>query len=293
MTTLLQVIIYGIAVGAVYGLVALGFVLVFKTCGAFNVAQGELLMVLAFICMSLTTQFNLPFYLAVLITLVVAVILGFIIERLLLRPMVNQPLMAILMMTLGLALVIKSIALLVWSYHAYRFPVWLPKGELQLAGLALSWDYVASFLIVAVVLIAFALYFRYARFALAMRSVGEDQVVSQIMGIKISTVYGMAWALSLVVAAIGGIVLGTLTSVNSTLSIFGLFVIPVIIIGGLTSIPGAIVGGIIVGIAEKATAMYLGTALPGFASVIPYVLLLAILYIRPAGLWGEKVIERI
>lgn len=293
MTTLLQVIIYGIAVGAVYGLVALGFVLVFKTCGAFNVAQGELLMVLAFICMSLTTQFNLPFYLAVLITLVVAVLLGFIIERLLLRPMVNQPLMAILMMTLGLALVIKSVSLLVWSYHAYRFPVWLPKGELQLGGLALSWDYVASFLIVAVVLIAFGIYFRYARFALAMRSVGEDQVVSQIMGIKISTVYGMAWALSLVVAAIGGIVLGTLTSVNSTLSIFGLFVIPVIIIGGLTSIPGAIVGGIIVGVTEKVVAMYLGTALPGFASVAPYVLLLAILYIRPAGLWGEKHIERI
>ena len=293
MTTLLQVIIYGIAVGAVYGLVALGFVLVFKTCGAFNVAQGELLMVLAFICMSLTTQFNLPFYLAVLITLVVAVLLGFIIERLLLRPMVNQPLMAILMMTMGLALVIKSVSLLVWSYHAYRFPVWLPKGELQLGGLALSWDYVASFLIVAVVLIAFGIYFRYARFALAMRSVGEDQVVSQIMGIKISTVYGMAWALSLVVAAIGGIVLGTLTSVNSTLSIFGLFVIPVIIIGGLTSIPGAIVGGIIVGVTEKIVAMYLGTALPGFASIAPYVLLLAILYIRPAGLWGEKHIERI
>jgi len=293
MTTLLQVIIYGIAVGAVYGLVALGFVLVFKTCGAFNVAQGELLMVLAFICMSLTTQFNLPFYLAVLITLVVAVLLGFIIERLLLRPMVNQPLMAILMMTMGLALVIKSVSLLVWSYHAYRFPVWLPKGEVQLGGLALSWDYVASFLIVAVVLIAFGIYFRYARFALAMRAVGEDQVVSQIMGIKISTVYGMAWALSLVVAAIGGIVLGTLTSVNSTLSIFGLFVIPVIIIGGLTSIPGAIVGGIIVGVTEKIVAMYLGTALPGFASVAPYVLLLAILYIRPAGLWGEKHIERI
>ncbi len=293
MTTLLQVIIYGIAVGAVYGLIALGFVLVFKTCGAFNVAQGELLMVLAFICMSLTTQFNLPFYLAVFITLVIAVLLGFIIERLLLRRMVNQPLMAILMMTMGMALVIKSIALLVWSYHAYRFPVWLPKGEVQLGGLALSWDYVASFLIVVVVLIVFGLYFRYARFALAMRAVGEDQVVSQIMGIKISTVYGMAWALSLVVAAIGGIVLGTLTSVNSTLSIFGLFVIPVIIIGGLTSIPGAIVGGIIVGVTEKIVAMYLGTALPGFASVAPYVLLLAILYIRPAGLWGEKHIERI
>jgi len=293
MTTLLQVIIYGIAVGAVYGLVALGFVLVFKTCGAFNLAQGEFLMLFAFITMSLTNQLHIPFYLSVLITAIFAIVLGFIIERLLLRPMVNQPLMAILMMTMGLALVIKSISLLVWSYHAYRFPTWLPKGELQIAGLALSWDYVASFLIVAVVLIAFAIYFRYARFALAMRAVGEDQMVSQIMGIRISTVYGTAWAFALVVAAIGGTVLGTLTSVNSTLSIFGLFVIPVIIIGGLTSIPGAIVGGIIVGITEKATAMYLGTTLPGFANIAPYILLLIILYIRPAGLWGEKVIERI
>ena len=126
-----------------------------------------------------------------------------------------------------------------------------------------------------------------------MRAVGEDQMVAQIVGIKLRRVYGLAWAFGILVAAIGGVILGTLTSVNYMLSSFGLFVIPAIIIGGLTSVPGAIVGGLLIGVTEKLVAMYLGNALPGFAAIAPYILLLVVLYIRPTGIWGEKIIERI
>jgi branched-chain amino acid transport system permease protein len=293
MTEIIQVLVYGIAVGSVYGLVALGFVLVFKTCGAFNLAQGEVLMVMAFLCYTFSDVLQLPFYLAILLTIGVAVLFGYVLERLILRPMIGQPIIGMLMITLGLAILLKALEQFGWSYHSFRYPQWLPTGELSLAGVVLSWDYVSSLVIVAVLLGAFALFFKKARYALAMRAVGMSQIVSQAMGIKISSMYGLAWALALAVAAIGGIMLGTLTAVSSALSGIGLYVIPAIIIGGLTSIPGSIVGGLIIGIAEKYAQMYLGVALPGVAPVVPYILAMIILYVMPTGLWGEKIIERI
>jgi branched-chain amino acid transport system permease protein len=293
MTTFFQVLIYGLAVGAVYGLISLGFVLIFKTTGAFNLAQGSLLMFFAFFCMSLTIQLGLPFYLSLFLTLVFAVILGFTIERLLLRPMRGKPVTAIIMMTLSLSIILKSIATLIWSFYSYRLPAWLPTGELAIGFLSLSWDYIALFIVIGITLIFFMIYFKYARFALSMRTVGEDRAIAQILGIKLNFAYGLAWAFCAVVAAIGGVVLGTLNSVNFTLSHFGLFVIPAIIIGGITSIPGALIGGFMVGIAEKLGAMYLGRDLPGFPEVIPYILALIVLYIKPGGIFGEKIIERI
>jgi branched-chain amino acid transport system permease protein len=172
-------------------------------------------------------------------------------------------------------------------------PAWLPTGELAIGFLSLSWDYIALFIVIGITLILFMLYFKYSRFALSMRTVGEDRSIAQILGIKLNYAYGLAWAFCAVVAAIGGVVLGTINSVNFTLSHFGLFVIPAIIIGGITSIPGALIGGFMVGIAEKLGAMYLGTHLPGFPEVIPYILALLVLYIKPGGIFGEKIIERI
>jgi len=293
MTTLIQVLMYGLAVGAVYGLISLGFVLIFKTTGAFNLAQGALLMFLAYICMSFTTQLGLPFYLSLFLTLVIAIILGFIIERLLLRPLRGKPVTAAIMMTLSLGIIIQSIATFIWSFHNYRFPTWLPSGQLTIGSFSLSWDYIASIIVIGITIIVFMLYFKYGRFALSMRAVGEDRSIAQILGIKLNFAYGLSWAFGSVVAAIGGIILGSLTSVNFTLSHFGLFVIPAIIIGGITSIPGAIIGGIMVGIAEKLGAMYLGTELPGFPEVIPYIFALIVLYIKPGGVFGDEIIERI
>ena len=211
MTTLIQVLMYGLSVGAVYGLISLGFVLIFKTTGAFNLAQGSLLMFLAYICMSLTTQLGLPFYLSLFLTLVVAIILGFIIERLLLRPLRGKPVTAAIMMTLSLGIIIQSIATFIWSFHNYRLPTWLPSGQLIIGSFSLSWDYIASIIVVGITLIVFMLYFKYGRFALSMRAVGEDRSIAQILGIKLNFAYGLAWAFGSVVAAIGGIILGSLT----------------------------------------------------------------------------------
>jgi branched-chain amino acid transport system permease protein len=293
MIEFLQVFIYGLAVGSIYGLVALGFVLVFKTSGTFNLAQGELLMILAFVCWAFIGWVKLPFYVAVFLTMVIAVMMGYIFERILLRPMIGESIMSVLMMTLGLAITIKALAMFVFSHHVHRYPQWLPSGDIHIGGLALSWEYSGALITAMVILAFFALFFKKSRFALAMRAVGANQVVAQAAGVKISSVYGLSWAFALVVAAVGGIILGTLTSVNNTLAAIGLYIFPALIIGGMESIPGTIVGGLIVGVCEKMAAMYLGNTMHGFPAVSPYVLAIIFLYIKPAGLWGEKEIERI
>lgn len=293
MDIFLQVLVYGIAVGALYGLIALGFVLVFKTTGAFNMAQGEFLMALALLCWTFWVYLKLPALVAMGLTIVVAIILGYLIERVVLRPMVGKPLWSLLGITLGMMYMLRSIALFGWGTTTYQYPPWFPEGGLTVGNVTLAWAFIIPLIIVSVLLLLFAVFFNRSRFALAMRSVGENFLVSQIVGIKLRWVYGLAWAFALVVAAIGGIIMGTLTSVNNQLSGFGLYVLPAIIIGGLTSIPGAIVGGLICGVAEKLCDMYLQPVFPGIPGVIPYVIAIIVLYIKPEGLWGEKVIERI
>ena len=166
MIEFIQVLIYGVVVGAVYGLVGLGFVLVFKITAAFNLAQGEMLMIMALICWSLAEQLGLPFILAILLTIVISVLLGYIIERLLLRPMVGQPMMSVIMMTLGLAVILKSIGMFGWGSHLYRYEPWLPTNQLTFGALSLSWEYLSALIIAVVLLVAFSVYFKKSKYAL-------------------------------------------------------------------------------------------------------------------------------
>ncbi|MBU2547152.1 MAG: branched-chain amino acid ABC transporter permease [Proteobacteria bacterium] len=293
MTLFFQLLISGIAVGGVYALVGLGLVLIYKSTGILNIAQGAVVMIMAFITYALSEQLGLPFFLAVLVSLVVAMLLGVLIERLCLRPMIGQPLFSTIMMTIGLMLILQSIPVMIWGTSLKAFPRYLPEHPYRISGVFLSPDYLYAFIVSICLFIAFLVYFRYSRSGIVMRAVADDQMAAQSMGVNISRVSGIAWAFSCLVASVGGIVLATITSVGIFLSPIGLKAWPAVIIGGMDSIPGALIGGIIVGVLEGLSGGYLDNMLTGIKDVAPYVILLVILLIKPYGLFGLERIERI
>ncbi|MBW1817954.1 MAG: branched-chain amino acid ABC transporter permease [Deltaproteobacteria bacterium] len=288
-----QILVSGIAVGGVYALVGLGLVLIYKSTGVLNIAQGAVVMMMAFITYCLSVQAELPFLLAILISLLLAMLLGFLVERLCLRPMIGQPLFSTIMMTIGIMLILQSIPVMIWGTSLKAYPKFLPDQSYNIGGVLISPDYLWGFVISLALFSAFVLYFRYSRAGIVMRAVADHQMAAQSMGVNISRVSGFAWAFSCLVASVGGVVLATITSVGIFLSPIGLKAWPAVIIGGLDSIPGALIGGIIVGVLEGMSGGYLENVFIGIKDVAPYVILLVILLIKPYGLFGLKRIERI
>ena len=293
MSFLIEIIIAGVVIGAIYAAVALGFVLIYKATGVLNIAQGELLLFGALVAYAFSVEVGLPFYLAALLTLAMCFILGFIIERAFLRPMIGQPILSVIMMTIGLAALFRGIVMAIWGTAPRAYPNYLSTEPVHLLGTALSPIYLWSLLIVVVLLILFVLFFRFTRMGIAMRATADDQQVAQSMGISIKRVFGTAWAISTATAALGGIILGTMLSISTPLSGIGLKSISAAIVGGLESIPGVFVGGLLVGVLENLAGGYLSSYLIGIKGIAPYIILLLIMLIRPHGLFGLKRIERI
>jgi branched-chain amino acid transport system permease protein len=293
MTFFFQIMLSGVAVGGVYAVVGLGLVLIFKSTGVLNIAQGAIVMMMAFITFGLSVQLGVPFYLAVPLTVVMGMILGIIIERLCLRPMIGQPLFAVIMMTIGLMLIFQSIPFMIWGSYPHSYPKYLPQTSYNIGGVLISPDYFWGSVLSLCLFLAFLLYFRYTRSGIIMRAVADDQQGALSMGVNIGRVSAIVWAFSCMVAAVGGIILGTITSVGVFLSPIGLKAWPAVIIGGLDSIPGALIGGIIVGVLEGLSGGYLESIFMGIKDVAPFVILLVILLIKPYGLFGLKRIERI
>lgn len=293
MTFFFQIMASGVAVGVVYALVGLGLVLIYKATGVLNIAQGAVVMLMAFITYAFSQQIGLPFYLAVILSIAAAMLLGVIIERICLRPMIGQPLFSTIMMTIGLMLIFQAIPAMIWGTGFKSFPQYLPTKPYRFGEIFLSPDYLWGFIIAMALFIAFLIYFRYSRSGIVMRAVADDELAAQSMGVHISRVAGIAWAFSCLVAAVGGVVLGTITNVGVNLSPIGMKAWPAVIIGGLDSIPGALIGGIIVGVLEGLSGGYLESLLMGIKDVAPYLILLLILLIKPYGLFGLKRMERI
>ena len=295
MSVLIQCLVSGIMIGTVYTLVAVGFVLIYKSSGVLNFAQGELLLLGAYVCWSSIVQFHIPIWASFLIVIIYGLVLGLLIERLILRPLIGQSLIVIIMMTIGLSFILRGIVLLIWGSKTQAFPRELFPGEdLQIGGLSLPPQQVWSFAIAAVLVIALILAFRYTRAGLAMRAAAEDQLASQASGVRVSTVFAQTWIVSALVAAVGGILLGSLSTISLHLSEMGLKVFPVIIGGGLESILGAVICGPLVGILETLGDVYIGQYVGGYVSeVLPYIFLVLVLIIKPYGLFGLAQIRRI
>lgn len=291
----IQLIINGLVVGSIYSLVALGFVIIYKATKVVNFAQGELVMVGAYICFSLTVQFQLPFLVSFLMTLVFSVVLGLLIERMVLRPLIGEPIISVIMVTVGLSTVLKALVQLFWGTQIQVFPQVLPQTPVVIAGLPVAPVYIAAFVLAGMLFTVFSLYFKFSRLGIAMRATAFDQMAAMSMGIGIKNIFALSWCIAAVVSSIGGVILGNINGINSQLGHLGLKVFPAVILGGLDSLLGAAVGGLVIGVLENICD---GVAkqffdLGGFKEVAAFIFLVIILMIKPHGLFGTEEIERV
>jgi branched-chain amino acid transport system permease protein len=284
----------GVMIGLMYALIALGFVLIYKATDAINFAQGEFVMFAGFLAAGAADIAGAPFWVSALLAIAGMVVLGFGLERSVLRPLIGRPVIAVVMATIGLAAVLRGTATMVFG--AGNRSIEMPVGDepIMLGPVMLSPVQLVGAGVSIVFLAIFTWFFLKSRIGIAMRAVADSQQVAMAMGIDVRRYFALAWAMAGVVSALGGIVWGAMLSVDNQLALVGLKVFPVVILGGLDSVIGAVVGGLIVGIVENLAAgyfdPYVGGGTKDFA---PYVLMIAALMIRPEGIFGRRRIERV
>ena len=292
----LQLMISGLVIGSIYSAVALGFVIIYKATRVVNFAPGELLMVGAYVCYAFLVQMHVPFWAALLLTVLFGMVLAMFVERLILRPMIGEPAISIIMVTIGLSLVLRSVASAIWGTDILVYePKLFPQEMVSFAGVPVSLEFVWCFVLSVFLLAVFSVFFKYSKAGVAMRATAFNQQVAQSMGISVKHIFALSWVISAIVSGIGGVLIGNINGINNTLYHFGLKVFPATILGGLDSILGAAIGGMIIGILENLSDGFCKTYfdLSGVKEVAPYVILVLILMVKPYGLFGTKEIERV
>ena len=284
----------GVLIGLMYALVALGFVLVYKATDAINFAQGEFVMIAALVVAVALGAVGAPLWLAVLVGLVSMVVFGFALERVVLRRLIGRPVVAVVMATIGLASILRGVGPATLGAGTKTLPLPISDEPIVLGPLFIPPIQILGALVSLMFLGGFGWFFLRSRRGIAMRAVADNQQVAMAMGINVERYFGLAWAMTGIVSALGGIIWGNLLGVDINLSLVGFKVFPVVILGGLDSIPGAVIGGLIVGIVENVAAGYVDPYVGGGTKdFAPYVLMILALMIRPYGIFGKKIIERI
>jgi branched-chain amino acid transport system permease protein len=288
-----EVLMGGLLAGVMYSLVALGFVLIYKASGVFNFAQGAMVFAAALLFAGLSEK-HLPLWLAAVLTLGAMVLLAAGIERVILRPLVNQPPISLFMATIGLAFLIEGLAQGVLGAQVHSLDIGVPDTPLEIRGINISKFDLFAAAVAAVLVAALALFFSRTRVGRALRAVADDHQAALSIGIPLAHIWVIVWSVAGFVALVAGILWGCRIGVQFSLTFLALKALPVLILGGFESIPGAIVGGLIVGSSEKLAEVYLGPKIgSGLENWFPYVLAVAFLLIRPEGLFGERRIERV
>ncbi|MBS0320615.1 MAG: branched-chain amino acid ABC transporter permease [Proteobacteria bacterium] len=297
MSFFFEVLIGGLLSGVMYSLVALGFVLIYKASGVFNFAQGTMVFFAALTFVGFT-ELGLSFWAALPATLAAMVVLGLVIERGVLRPLVNQPQISLFMATIGLAFLLEGLSQLLWGSEVRGLDIGIPDEPIAWIsdrfGLNISRFDLSAALIAAVLVIALALFFSRTRIGRALRAVADDHQAALAVGIPLQQIWAIVWGVAGAVALVAGLLWGARNGVQYALTFVALKALPVLMLGGLESIPGAIVGGLIVGASEKLAEVYIGPYVGGgIEGWFPYVLALVVLLFRPEGLFGEKIIRRV
>lgn len=293
-TQLLTYIIPGISKGLVYALIALGFVVIYKCTGIFNLALGEMMVVGGYVLYYFAVQLGLSVWIALILAVITVVIIGVITNRLFIRPLIGQAPMTMVISTLALGAIIIASIILLWGSQTLYVPKLFPDGGITIMGSVLQWNYLGFGLVSLVILVGLLLFFRYSRFGLSMMAISEDQQSAQALGISVKNIIQMAWILGFVTAAIGGMMLTSLTSVQYGQSVMGLIGIAVAILGGLQSLGGVIIGGLIIGLIQGLVSGYLDPYMPGsLQDVSAYIVMMIILLFRPHGFFGWERIERV
>jgi branched-chain amino acid transport system permease protein len=292
MQQIAQLILGGVAQGCIYGLVALGFVLIYKATETVSFAQGEFMMLGAFGGLALMVGLGFPFWLALLVSTAAVAVLGLLLERIVIRPVLGQPVFAIFMLTLGLGYVLRGLITMVpvWGIETNALPVPYKGQVWALGGLHISAE--QTVVIVATAALCALLYamFRFSRIGIAMQAASQNQLAAYYMGIPVKPLNGLVWALAAAVAAIAGMLLAPMTFVHANMGYIGLKAFPAAIVGGFTSLPGAIVGGVTIGVVESLAGFYLPT---GIKDIAAYIVVLIMLMIKPNGLFGEKLRKKV
>ena len=284
----------GLMIGSMYALVALGFVLIYKATSVVNFAQGELVMFGGYIAAAMVSLYHLPLAVALPVLLGSMIILGFAVERGVLRPLVGQNVISVVMVTIGLAQVFQGLAAMVWGAQTINIPLPIRLEPYQIWEVYVSPINLVAAVISGVFLVGFAWFFRKSRTGVAMRAVANDQQAAMAVGINVRFVFAASWAIAGLAAGIGGVVWGNMLGVDTHLALVGLKVFPAVILGGLDSVPGAVVGGLMIGAIESVAAGYVDPYVGGGTKdFIPYVLMIVALLIRPYGFFGREIIERV
>ncbi len=290
---LAEVLIGGIAAGLMYSLVALGFVLIFKASGVFNFAQGAMVLFAALTLVGLMER-GVPVVIALLLAMGMMVLLAFAIERIVLRPLVNQEYIILFMATIGLNFFLEGFGEMLWGANVKKLDVGIPDESVQIAGVLVNKLEVSAAVTAAVLVSVLAGFFQRTRIGRALRAVADDHEAALSIGIPLKTIWVVVWAVAGLVALAAGVMWGAKSGVQFSLSLIALKALPVLILGGFTSVPGAIAGGLIIGVGEKLAEVYWGPLVGGaIENWFAYVMALAFLLYRPQGLFGEKIIERV
>ena len=298
MTFFIEVVLSGLMAGVMYSLVALGFVLIFKASGIFNFAQGVMALFAALTLVGLMEKFGLPVWLAIAGTILVMIGLAWVIERLMLRHLVNQEPIILFMATIGLAYVLEGLGDIMWGSDVKLLDIGIPQGAsdwmLDSFDIYIEKLEVFAAATAAILVVVLAIFFQKTRTGRALRAVADDHQAAQSVGISLHSIWIIVWSVSGVVALVAGIMWGSKSGVQFSLSLIALKALPVLILGGFTSVPGAIIGGLIIGVGEKVAEVYVGPMVGGaIENWFAYMLALAFLLYRPQGLFGERIIERV
>jgi branched-chain amino acid transport system permease protein len=294
MELFLQLVITGILVGSIYALVALGWTLIYKCSGVLNLAMGELTLIGAYVCLTFY-QWHIPFLLALLLTLVVGFVLGVLTEHLFLRPMVGEPVLSVIMVTVGLSFLFKGLVELIWGTDTAVFtPTVFPIEPVFIGRIVISQVYLWAFIASIILLTAFVCFFKFTKWGLSMQATADDEMAAQSLGVNAKIVYALAWAIAFMASGVGGTLLGNINGLNISVGHLGLLVLPAVVLGGLNSVPGAIVGGLVIGVLQNLADGYLSCYTPGgVKEVLPFAVMVIILLFKPYGLWGWVRIERV
>ena len=290
----LGLVVSGVAVGSIYALIALGFVLIYKATKILNFAHGEVIMIAAFICFHLVAACKAPFWIALPVTVALTGLMGVAVERLVLRPMLGEPIFSVVMVTIGLSIFLRSLAGIVFGHDNHVFPSPFPEQAIHMGGVVLSYTHLWTMLVAVVLMVAFVLFFNYTSTGLAMRGTANDQDTVALMGVNVKRIFAITWGLSFGIASVAGIFLANVMVLNIGLTFVAISAFPAVILGGMESVRGAIVGGIALGLIENLAGGYLDQIIGGgVKDVTPFVVLFLVLMVRPYGLFGQEEIERV
>ena len=294
MTEALQLIISGLAVGMVYSLIALGFVVVWKSSGVANLALGQLVLISSWFTYGMLVQAGLPLWAGFLVLLAFAPVLGWLIERVVLRPLIAQPILSLITVTLGVGYFLEGLAVFVWPTSVGNLPHFFPDQPIHLGPAVISQEYLWAAAISLVVFGILSLFYRYHKMGIAMRATADDQLAVQACGVPVTRIFSTSWMFACLVAAVGGVLVSSIGGITYGLVQTGLKSFSVVILGGLDSFSGAVVAGPIIGLAESLGGGYLSPILwPGVKDIIPFIVIIIVVLVRPYGIFGEERIERI